>query len=755
MRLLRRKLTFEPRPAAGATAAGAGVWQSSGGASFDLVHPRGRVPTGWVLVRIETDARVTPGHRPILDVDSGSGFADSGVRPLPLPHEGRLEGLVHLPTVVRALRLRPMERPGTFRLGEIALREITRAELAARMAAPVLRELVRNPRRLPVVASRALGTLRRGGLRAVRQRLLERSRSDATQANYVEWVKEYDTLSADDRTRICRRVEALPRKPLLSVIVPTYRTPERWLRRAIASVREQLYPHWELCIADDASPEPHVRAVLAEEAAADSRIRFDVRATNGHISEASNTALAMARGDYAVLLDHDDELAPHALYLVAEELNEHPGADLLYSDEDKIDEDGVRYSPYFKPDWNPDLIGSQNFFSHLGVYRLELLRKIGGFRKGLEGSQDYDLVLRCLAETSADRVRHVPHVLYHWRAVRGSTATGVEAKEYATAAAERALRDAYALRDARIEVRREQFPGLYRVRWPLPDPAPLVSILIPTRDAAEVLRRAVESVLTRTLYPRFELIVLDNQSADPRTHAFFEEARRDPRVRVLRWDHPFNFSAINNFGARSASGDVLCLLNNDVEVLSGDWLRELVSHAMRPEVGVAGARLLYPDRTVQHAGVVTGIHDIAGHVHNGIPAESPGYFGRAVILQNMTALTAACWAVRREVYERLGGLDEHNLPVAFNDVDFCLRAAEVGLRNVYTPYAELLHHESYSRGEEDSPEKKKRFAGEIAYMFRRWGPKLPNDPAYNPNLSLTSLHFELAWPPRAPKKWWA
>ena len=491
--------------------------------------------------------------------------------------------------------------------------------------------------------------------------------------------------------------------------------------------------------------------MLEEFAAKDSRIKVAYRAVNGHISATSNDALALASGEFAVLLDHDDQLPAHALYMVAEELAAFPDTDLIYSDEDKIDEEGERYNPYFKPDWDPDLLGSQNYFSHLGVYRLSLVREVGGFRTGLEGSQDYDLVLRCQARTR--KVRHIPHVLYHWRAIPGSAAASTDAKDYAQTAAERALRDHFASVDPRIRVEPGLFPTTYRARRPLPDPAPLVTVIIPTRDSVDILRRCLESIFLKTRYPSFELLIVDNQSSEPATLAYFDELRSAHKARILSYPKAFNFSAINNFAAREAHGEVLCLLNNDVEVIGAGWLEEMVAQAVREDIGAVGAKLLYPDDTIQHAGVVTGLFGVAGHINRNIPRQHPGYFGRAQMIQQMSVVTAACLAIRKSVYEKLGGLDAEHLPVAFNDVDFCLRLLDAGYRNLYTPFAELYHHESYTRGSDTTPERKARFAREMDYMQQRWGQVLQQDRAYNPNLSLFSLHSELAWPPRAVRPW--
>ncbi len=610
-------------------------------------------------------------------------------------------------------------------------------------------DLVTRHRSLAHLLGKAYRLWRREGLRGVRH-ACRRLLTDAW--DYDAWIRQHDTLSESDRVSITRQVDRLPCRPLLSVVMPVYNTPERWLRAAIESVRTQIYPEWELCIADDASTALHVRSLLEDYARRDSRIRVVFRESNGHISVASNSALALARGEFIVLLDHDDELPLHALYMVANALNENPQLDLIYSDEDKIDEYGHRYGPYFKPDWNPDLFCGQNLISHLGVYRTELVREIGGFRKGYEGSQDWDLALRVSERIPASHIHHIPHVLYHWRAIEGSAAAGDGEKPYAAEAALRLLRDHLARTGLKGEASRLAC-GHFRVRYALPNPAPLVSIVIPTRNDLGLLRRCIESIRAKTVYAPYELLVVDNQSDDPEALEYLRNLDSAGQARVLRYDAPFNYSAINNFAVTVARGEYLCLMNNDAEVISGGWLTEMVSQAVRPGVGAVGAMLYYPDDTIQHAGVFVGMGGVAGHLYARYPRGTHGYVSRACLVQNISAVTAACLVVKARIYRQVGGMDAENLPVAFNDVDFCLRLLEQGYRNVWTPFAELYYHESATRGYEDTPEKRQRFQGEIAYMRRRWAHVLEKDPCYNPNLSLDHAWPRPAFPPRSRMPW--
>ncbi|MFZ3117841.1 MAG: glycosyltransferase family 2 protein [Variovorax sp.] len=576
---------------------------------------------------------------------------------------------------------------------------------------------------------------------------LKRSTSDAlgVKQDYAEWVRRYDTLDAETRAGLRARVGAMPNKPLISIVMPTYNPNPVWLEEAIESVQSQIYPFWELCIADDASPDSRCRKILNRFAALDERIKVVFRDKNGHISAASNSALGLATGQWVALMDHDDVLPEHALFWVADAINVHPDARLIYSDEDKIDADGVRTGPYFKPDWNLDLFYSQNMFSHLGVFETALLREVGGFRPGFEGAQDYDLVLRCLERVRSDQIRHIPKVLYHWRVHADSTANTKDAKPYAQLAGERALNEHFVRAGIRGHV---TYAGNgYHAHYDLPDPAPLVSLIIPTRNAMGLVRQCVDSIEARTTYPNYEIILVDNGSDDPEALAYFETLRQRPNFRVIRDDSEFNYSKLNNLAVAAARGDVVGLINNDIEVIAPDWLSEMVSIACQPGVGAVGARLWYPDRTLQHGGVVLGIGGVAGHAHKRLPIDQGGYFERAALIQSFSVVTAACLIVQKKHYLAVNGLNEAELKVAFNDVDFCLRLREAGLRNVWTPYAELFHHESATRGEDSNPEKQQRFAGEVRYMMERWGDALTHDPAYNPNLTLDHEDFSLAWPP--------
>jgi GT2 family glycosyltransferase len=656
----------------------------------------------------------------------------------------------------------------TIALLEAELTEL-RMSMSWRVTAPLRAASVRASQANRSVESAAHAIRMRGGLRAalahyyaiwrkegidgiVRRgrRILASEQLEDSPEAYARWIEQHDTIDEAKRDSLRARARALPRQPLISVLVPTYNSNVALLRAMIESVRAQVYPHWELCIADDASPDPEVVTVLRDYAARDARIKIALREQNGHISEASNSALVLVTGDFVALLDHDDILPEHALYQVAAAINAQPRARLFYSDEDKLTPDGRRSAPYFKSDWNPELFLVQNLFSHLGVYETALVRQAGGFRKGFEGSQDHDLALRCIEIAGHDAVHHIPHVLYHWRIVPGSTAGAGTEKPYALTAGIRAVEEHLARTGVQATVSQLASDiGILRVRYAPPSPAPLVSIVIPTRDGVELLRQCIESVFAKSTYPNFEIIVVDNGSVKPETHAYFDTLRARTNVRVIRDDRPFNFSALNNAAVKLAAGEFVCLLNNDIEVISPDWLEELVSIAAQPGNGAVGACLWYPNDTLQHGGVVLGLGGVAGHMHYKMRRGAFGYFGRAVAVQNMSVVTAACLVIRRSIYEEVGGLDE-DFAVAFNDVDMCIRVREAGYRNVWTPHAELYHHESATRGSDMAPEKFQRFQREVRLMESRWGDALLRDPAYNPNLSLDTSRrpFALADDPR-------
>ncbi|WP_294144005.1 glycosyltransferase [uncultured Selenomonas sp.] len=599
------------------------------------------------------------------------------------------------------------------------------------------------------------------GLRAAMRKTYSKLKGETAVPHYVRWLEKFGNISEGDLNELQQDIAAMKTHPVISVVMPVYNPDVRYLREAIDSVLAQVYPWWELCIADDASPNEAVRDVLRSYEKKDSRIHVAYRQQNGHISAATNTALTLVTGGYVALMDHDDMLPNGALYFIAREIDAAEGAvDLIYTDEDKIDGDNRPYDPYFKADWDPVMILSQNFVAHLGVYRTELLRAIGGFRDGYEGSQDYDMLLRFLSampqkDGAADerRIRHIPRVLYHWRIFPGNHTFSTDHQDISDRSAKASLTEYFAGHPEISIEKLPSFPGCWRIRY-TPKDWPRISIIIPTKDKADVLKRCVASILAKTDYPgTYEVLIVDNASEEPATKAYYESLKGEPRVRVLHYDQPFNYAAINNFAAAEASGDAFLFLNNDTEVLVNSWLRDLVSSITRPGVGIAGAKLCYPDGRVQHCGVTLGIYGVASHTGRGTGRDSGGYFGWMALERCVSAVTGACMLVRREAFEAVHGFDAATFAVSYNDVDLCLRVGDAGWRVVVNPAAELTHYESVSRGADETPAQKALNRQERHAMYARYGARLHHDPHYNPNLTLENENFELAAYPRIGKPW--
>jgi len=601
-----------------------------------------------------------------------------------------------------------------------------------------LRYAAGDPRKLLWIARRAWQIVSSGRLPGVlqRHRVVE------------DFYRDYPAWAAADERAAARRVAAYaeevaqwPARPRFSVLMPVFCPPLPFLEQAVQSVVDQGYPHWELCIVDDGSPDSAHFGWLDALAAREPRVRFLRRPENGGIARATNDALASANGDYCLFLDQDDLLARGALFEFAAHVAGRPHADVVYADEDRIDAAGERSQPFFKPDWDPEWLRTTNCVLHPVAVRTALLRQLGGLRAGLDGVQDWDLMLR-LAETSRpDAVGHIPHVLYHWREHPGSTAAGVYEKSGIVAAQARALRDSIARRGDTADI--EPAAGGWRIRYALPADPPLASIVIPTRDRVELLRRCVTGLRERTDYARWEAIIVDNDSADPEALQFIASLAGDRRFKVLRERGGFNYSALCNAGADAAGGDIVVLLNNDIDPINADWLDELVAHALRPEIGLVGAMLYYPDDTIQHAGVVLGLNGVADRPYIGYPRGFRGLDGRLLAVHTVSAMITACSAVRRDVYRAAGGMDE-TLAIACNDLDLCLRVAALGYRNILTPHAELYHDESASRGYHYRTETNAQEVADEARFREKWRGKLGRDPTYNPNLTLDGTAFSLA-----------
>lgn len=547
----------------------------------------------------------------------------------------------------------------------------------------------------------------------------------------------------DDILRQKKEIDNFNERPTLSILMPVYNPPIEFFKRAIDTLLQQSYEYWELCLADDCSTNPEVKKTIEEYRKRDSRIKVVYREANGHISEASNSAMEIANGDFYVLMDQDDELALDALYWCVKSINEAVDVDLIYTDEDKIDEVGHHSDAHFKPDWSPDNLLSRNYLGHLTVFRAELFKEIGGWRKGFEGSQDYDLVLRFTEKCR--NIIHIPRILYHWRIHSTSAAGGEDAKPYAYTAAQKALTEAMTRRgyDSNIGFL-DGFRG-YSVRLGLKNLDAKVSIIIPTKDKADILGTCLKSIFEKTTWQNFEVIVIDNNSSEKSLFDLLDywKNKEPNRFKSVRTEEPFNFSFLMNLGAKNSNGEFVVLLNNDTEVITEDWLEAFMEHCQRPEVGVVGAKLLYPNNTIQHAGVIIGLGGAAGHVLVGEHRDGPGHFNYVNLLNNYCAVTAACVMVRREVFDEVEGFNE-NFAVEYNDVDFCLKVWDIGYKNLYIPHCELYHHESISRGHPHlTKESLERHKAEIKKLKDRWGKYIENDPCYNPNQSLGAHDFRM------------
>lgn len=596
-------------------------------------------------------------------------------------------------------------------------------------------------RSISIRVFRAARRIRSEGLAA----FLRRFRSEygprwSRKDGYALWIKKHEPRGKELGGLRRESVDWLVR-PKISIIVPVF-NPRRYdLAQCIRSVVDQVYDNWELVLVDGGSDYAHVTETMKVFERRDPRVRSFRLRVNAGIAGNSNEALRRATGEYVAFLDHDDMLAPFALHEVVRALNLDQATDILYSDEDKIPaRGGRRYDPSFKSGWAPDTMLSYNYLCHFAVVRRTLVEEVGGFREGYDGAQDYDLLLRITPKTN--RIKHIPKILYHWRAADGSTAKDPTLKPYATDAARRAIGEFLRVKGLESEVVDGALPTTYRVRYRVRG-NPKVSIIIPTRDKAQLLRRCVESVLAKTTYPHYEIIIVDNQSREEATDGYYQSLKGNSRIRVLRHNEPFNFSRINNFAATETEGVHLLFLNNDTEVINAEWLSAMLEYSQRDDVGGVGARLYYPDGKIQHAGLIIGIGGVAEHAHRTCDQGSDGYMGRIKIVQNLSGVTGACLMVRRRVFDEVWGFDE-SLSHAFNDVDLCLKIRETGRLIVYTPYAELYHYESASRGTDDTPESQARFAKEVEIMKGRWKHVLDaGDPYYNPNLTLERPDFSL------------
>lgn len=695
-------------------------WTAISDDPFFELSPTAIKPCGWYMLNLNMTLSSATTTAKIY-FDNGNGYNETDQVTIRL-HSGRLKKrIIYFKCPPKKIRFDPCEAPLEFNVEEFSFSKLT-ASKAKRLMLKKLNEIWYDE---PV--------------EDLYKKYCEYFDENLSPVSYQHWLDKND-IPANIGVSHSKTIKCNPHNPKFSLLLATYNSDIGFLSSCIESVIHQSYPDWQLCIADDGSINVEVHKLLEYYLNLDSRISLIKRDENGHISQASNTALSLAKGQYIALIDHDDLLPPYALQMMAREIDSHKSAQFFYSDEDKIDENGLRFAPHFKPDWNRDLFYSHNYITHFAVIKKSLVDLIGGFNEGVEGSQDYDLFLRAISHLDDSQIIHIPHILYHWRAISGSTALSSAEKDYTNSAGLKALQNYFSKINTDVVVMPHNLNNCYRVFWPIPNPAPLVSLIIPTRDHLELLERCVKTILECTSYRFFEVIIVNNQSSCLKTISYLERIKKVEQVRVINYDHPFNFSAINNFAVSHARGSIIGLINNDIEVLSADWLEEMVRQVCRSDIGCVGAKLYYPDMRIQHAGVVLGIGGVAGHSHKFFRQHHHGYHSRLSLVQNYSAVTAATLLVRKSVYDEVGGM-ETALSVAFNDVDFCLKVLDAGYRNLWTPFAELIHHESVSRGYEDNPEKQARFQREVYYMKNKWGHHLNNDPCYNVNLTLTHEDF--------------
>ena len=578
------------------------------------------------------------------------------------------------------------------------------------------------------------------GLRALVVKSRHKLQGIDSDYDYGEW---YELTKPTEEELARQREEWMDFRPKLSIVIPAYQTPERYLKELLDSIFAQTYENWEICVADGSPAGKSCERVFRRYANRDDRVKYLILGENKGISGNTNAAMDMASGDFIILADHDDTLTPNALYEVAKAINADPLNDVIYSDEDKLDMDGgALFEPHFKPDFDPDLLTSTNYICHLFAVNRDLVEEVGQFNQEFDGAQDYDFIFRCTEK--ARKIHHIPKVLYHWRCHQGSTASNPESKLYAFEAGARAIQahfDRLGIGTESIEKGVDY--GKYHVRFRI-EGEPLVSVIIPNKDHAGDLDICLKSLMEKATYRNLEYVIIENNSTDPETFAYYEKLKKEhPNVKVVTWEREFNYSAINNFGVKYADGEYFLFLNNDTEIIEPDTIQEMLGYCQREDVGAVGARLLYQDDTIQHAGVVVGFGGIAGHTFIGLHKSENSYFHRAMCAQDYSAVTAACMMTKRQVFERAGGFSEE-LAVAFNDIDYCMKVRAQDKLVVYNPYALLYHYESKSRGLEDTPEKVARFNREIKIFSEKWPDILKNgDPYYNPNLTLRKSNFAL------------
>lgn len=701
-------------------------WQSTGDDPSFLLRGFSGLASGWYMLELRVDSN-QPSLLSKLYFDYGQGYAEHSSACVTYKTGKLVKRIIYIERGLRHMRFDPMEKLADFSI--INLRMVRLTEQFARKR--ILHNLSQKKLLEFLPKLRSMETKKLYGMYSEG---FMQNHAQITSEQYQLYL-EMESELFDSALQIEQFLRELDSPVTFSLILPTYNTPAALLEETIQSVLAQTYPHWQLCIADDCSTDPETRALIQRYSDQEPRIDAIFREQNGHISNASNSAIELAKGDYCALLDHDDLLSVHALYEAAKAIQENPNLKFIYTDEDKVDISGNRFYPHFKTAWNPDLLLSHNYITHLTIIETQLIREIGGFREGVEGSQDYDIILRATALLTADQITHIPKILYHWRAIPGSTALQASFKDYTVAAGEKALTDFLASKGYdRAKVLRTKTPNMYQVQWAIKN-EDLVSIIIPTKDKLELLSQCVESVLEKTDYAHYEILIVDNASEEPATLEYLAEIQKNPRISVLEYPKAFNYSAINNFAAEHAKGRYLCLLNNDITVITGDWLGNMLAQAQREDIGCVGVKLLFPNSHIQHAGIVIDQQLIPQPVFQHVPGNDHGYCGRLRVNQNYPAVTAACLMLERSLFERVGGLDEQNFEVAYNDVDLCLKVQELGFRNLWLADTVLFHHESASRGYDVSSEKVQRLKDESQRFQTLWAGRVDSADFLNPNMN--------------------
>lgn len=661
--------------------------------------------------------------------------------------------------LISHLRLDSINTDGKFDICYFEIINISKSEYQITTKFKIIESLIKKIKQNPSLLRKLIKTIRNDGFLVAVHKIKKEIKNTTNSLDfskneiYKNWIDKFDRLNDLDVDLMKEGISTFKYKPKISILMPVYNTKMEFLKQCIDSILNQVYEDFELCIADDNSSNEEIRKEILEYAKNDSRVKYIFRNENGHISESSNSALNLCTGEYTILVDHDDLIPIFAIYTVVYYVNKYNNeVDILYSDEDKIDENNYRYDPYFKTDWNKYLVYSQNFVAHMGIYRTSLLKHIGGFRKGYEGSQDYDILLRLLPLTSDNRIIHIPFVLYHWRIFGGNSTFSTDNHDISDKSAYKALYDYVNDNNLNINIEKSKyFKGCWNPKFLL-HRKPKVSIIIPTKDKVDILSKCIDGLLNRTEYKNFEIIIIDNNSLEEKTYAYYKTLDKS-KIKIIMDKSEFNYSRLNNDAVKISDGEILVFMNNDIDVINQYWLDEMVSLSIRDDVGVVGAKLLYQNNTIQHVGVTLGIYGVACHPLRHLESNKVEYFGFTHLLRNVSAVTAACMSVRRQLFDSVCGFDEDLFAVGFNDVDFSLKILKKGYNNLINPNVLMYHYESISRGNDDTIEKIERHRKESRNMILKYGKLLKNDLFYNKNLSLDTENYDLDFIPRLSKPW--